>query len=495
MSSYAVETATDLFAQTRVGFEETIGWLAGPDSAGLTHAEVEAQVLTRFRQVARQGLQEHYDLCAAREPRLPEVVDADGVVRRRAEAGRDRALTTVVGEVIIGRIAYRQPGHADLHPADAAGNLPVEKHSHGLRRLAAVEATRGSFAQAGQAIERATGVRIGTRQIESLTVRAAADIDAFYQQIERGDPATAKLALGMSADAKGVVMRHEALRAGTARAATSHVLATRLCAGEKRNRKRMAQIVTVFDSDPAVRDVADILPAPGHTPAAGPVTSGKWLAASLRHSTAQMITAMFEEATRRDPEHRRDWFCLVDGNAHQIERITAEATTRTVNVTIICDLIHVLEYLWTAAWCLYPRADPAAEAWVHHQARQLLSGRLDDVLAGLAAATGQAADPTTGIDKAITYLTNQRPYLDYPTALANGWPIATGIIEGACRHLVKDRLDITGARWGLDGAEAVLKLRALISNGDLDAYWKYHLGQEHHRVHKSRYANNTIPEP
>jgi len=91
------------------------------------------------------------------------------------------------------------------------------------------------------------------------------------------------------------------------------------------------------------------------------------------------------------------------------------------------------------------------------------------------------------------YLTNKARYLDYPTALKEGWPIATGVIEGACRHLVKDRMDLTGARWGLDGAEAVLKLRALRSNGDFDEYWAYHLTQERERVHESRYANKVIP--
>ncbi|MGI8413877.1 MAG: ISKra4 family transposase, partial [Solirubrobacteraceae bacterium] len=88
---------------------------------------------------------------------------------------------------------------------------------------------------------------------------------------------------------------------------------------------------------------------------------------------------------------------------------------------------------------------------------------------------------------------NKRPYLDYPTALTNGWPIATGIIEGACRHLIKDRMDITGARWGLQGAEAILKLRAIRSNNDFDEYWTYHLAQERHRNHQSRYANGVIP--
>ena len=97
-------------------------------------------------------------------------------------------------------------------------------------------------------------------------------------------------------------------------------------------------------------------------------------------------------------------------------------------------------------------------------------------------------------DEAAAYLTNKAPYLDYPTALTNGWPIATGIVEGACRHLIKDRMDITGARWGLAGAEAVLKLRAIKANSDFDAYWRYHLTQERHHVHESRYHNHTVPD-
>jgi hypothetical protein len=96
-------------------------------------------------------------------------------------------------------------------------------------------------------------------------------------------------------------------------------------------------------------------------------------------------------------------------------------------------------------------------------------------------------------DRAADYLTRLRPCLDYATALEYGWPIATGVIEGACRHLVKDRMDITGARWGLAGAEAVLKLRALVSNGDFDQYWAFHLAQEKQRIHGSHYLNGLIP--
>jgi len=129
----------------------------------------------------------------------------------------------------------------------------------------------------------------------------------------------------------------------------------------------------------------------------------------------------------------------------------------------------VLEYLWKAAWCFYAEGDPAVEAWVQDKARAILAGRAAKVAGAIRRqATNAKLEPTrrTGADTCAKYLTNKAPYLDYPTALTSGWPIATGVIEGACGHLVKDRLDITGARWGLPGAEAILKLRAVRSNGD-----------------------------
>ena len=96
-------------------------------------------------------------------------------------------------------------------------------------------------------------------------------------------------------------------------------------------------------------------------------------------------------------------------------------------------------------------------------------------------------------DACADYLIAKSKYLDYAGALRKGWPIATGVIEGACRHLVADRLDVTGARWGLEGAEAVLKLRSIRSNDDFPSYWAYHLAQKRRRVHESGYAEGIIP--
>lgn len=101
----------------------------------------------------------------------------------------------------------------------------------------------------------------------------------------------------------------------------------------------------------------------------------KWLTASVEHDTTSVITAVFDEATRRDPGHRRDWLALVDGNAHQIDVIHDQARQRAVKVTIMLDFVHVLEYLWKAAWYFYKESDKAAEQWVAEHARRVLAGR------------------------------------------------------------------------------------------------------------------------
>jgi hypothetical protein len=170
------------------------------------HSELEARLDTQGRRLLRQLLQDHLDLRAEREERLPTVRDADQVARTAVEARHRRALATIFGKVDVIRLAYRARGAGNLYPADALLNLPAERHSHGLRQLAAIEASRGSFDDTGQAIARATGQQIGKRQIENLAARAAADFDAFYAIRQPPAGATGDV-LVLSCDGKGVVMR------------------------------------------------------------------------------------------------------------------------------------------------------------------------------------------------------------------------------------------------------------------------------------------------
>jgi hypothetical protein len=213
-----------------------------------------------------------------------------------------------------------------------------------------------------------------------------------------------------------------------------------------------------------------------------------------------MIAAAFSQAGARDPRRQRTWVILVDGAEHQLGLIRAEAARRGVTIHILIDLVHVLEYLRKAAWSLHPAADPAAEDWVAVKALAILAGDSARVAAEITAETetaGLTPAQRTGADTCVRCLTGKDEYLRYDTALAAGWPIATGVIEGACRHIIGDRLGITGARWGLDGAEAVLTLRAVLSNGDFEEYWRFHLAQEHQRLYpgtaQGQYTLGALP--
>jgi hypothetical protein len=161
---------------------------------------------------------------------------------------------------------------------------------------------------------------------------------------------------------------------------------------------------------------------------------------------------MFAEADRRDPSHQRVRVALVDGNNHQIDRIKKEAKTRKLKVTILIDVIHVIEYL------LYgpPRGASLTKATPPPSAGSTTKpGRSSRAKAGIIAAsirrkaTRLKLDPDKreNADRAADYLLAKRAYLDYPTALANGWPIATGVIEGRHDRLPTSKLSRRRFGW------------------------------------------------
>jgi hypothetical protein len=493
MSGYAPGA---VFACSREVFAQAEEWLEGPEAAGLEHAVLEEELAVRGREIQRRLLQDHLDLRAAREQRREQVTGPDGIGRTRAEAGHTRPLATVFGPVTVSRIAYRAPGAGNVHLADAELNLPPGKHSHGLCERVAAAAARGSFEQACADVAGQTGFRLGKRQAQELTRQAARDFEDFYASVLYRPPPGARPGdvLVLSCDGKGIVMLPGQMRPETARkirAKPGPKQDGRLSRGEVRNRKRMAEVGAVFDITPVPRTAGDILPAPGPRPGpppAAPKASHKWVTASVAADAAAVVAAVFAEADRRDPARRRTWIALADGNVHQLRRIQAEAAARGITITIICDFIHVIEYLWTAAWSFFPEASPDAGPWVRSHAAAVLDGRATDVAAAIRHASS-ALPPAKAKTAARTagYLDVKAPYLDYPRALAAGWPISSGVIEGTCRHLVKDRMDITGARWGITTAEAVLKLRALHANGDYDTYRTYHRHREHQRNYPDRY--------
>lgn len=248
-----------------------------------------------------------------------------------------------------------------------------------MRRLVAKEVAKSSFDEVVETVRDFTATTVGKRQVEEMAIRAAQDFDAFYEHRAASRDHAQDL-LVISTDGKGIVMRHEDLREGTRLKAeqSAHKLSTRLTPGEKANRKRMAQVATVYSIAPFVRSPSDILHSlrdatEVNTKRPRPAQKRVW--ASVEKSSRSVIREAFEEAGRRDPDRKRRWVVLVDGEKSQLRAVKAEAKRLGVEVTIIADVIHVLEYQWSAARALFDGSNAKAEKWVADRLQALLTGK------------------------------------------------------------------------------------------------------------------------
>jgi hypothetical protein len=479
--------------------------LRSASALAMTHDALETYLVQQGRELERRMLQAHLDLRAAAEHRI-RVKGSDGVERTAARRNTRRRLMSIVGEVAVHRILYQASGVEGLSPQDAALNLPPETYSLGVRQRAAEEAASGSFDHVVEQLAKTTGAPVAKRQVEELVCRAAEDFDEFYaERVPEPEPDDALLVLTF--DAAGIPMRPEALRPATRKAREQQHEAERwppkrLPPGKKRTRKRMAMVTAVYGIPPHPRTVSDIVRELRPLREVGerqkrPRPTNKRVWASVVEDASEVIEQAFAEALLRDPDRRRRWIVLVDGATQQLHDVHKTACELGVDIVIILDVIHVLEYLWNAAHCFHAPGSREAEQWVTKRLTMLLEGTdASDVAAGMCrSATRRGLTKRKAVDDCAKYLRNNRDYLDYATALREGFPIATGVVEGACRFLVRQRLDTAGARWRLDGAEAVLRLRALKASGDFDAYWRYHTAAEHRVNHASRYANQRPPRP
>lgn len=500
------EVVASAFAYADEQYEAIKSRLVTPEVRRMTHSDLENLLEVEGRELLRRLFQDHLDLRSQQERDLGvegPIIGADGVVRTDLRDS-ERGLMTVFGEVRAERVAHHTPGTCSIMPLDAALNLPEESFSFGVSRRCAEEATKGSFDEAVESVCAHTGAQIAKRQLEDLVLRAATDFEAFYEAREvlaANYVSELGTILVLTTDAKGVVMLKEALREATRKAAEreEHKLAGPQTKGPKKNRKRMAQVAAVYTVAPFVRTPEDIvreLNRRDEAPQVRPRPEHKRVWASVSCKAEHEIRAAFEEAARRDPEHKKIWVALSDGNEEQLWLLEKLAIEYGVRITIVLDIIHVLGYLWDAARAFEKQSSPEAEKWVSERFLSVLRGKASDVAAGIRRSATKrelSAAQRKPADKCAGYLHKYAEYMHYDQYLAKGLPIATGVIEGACRHLVKDRMDITGARWGLDSADAVLRLRSIRSSGDFAEYWAFHERQELERNHAEKYANGELP--
>jgi hypothetical protein len=482
------ERAVDPFEPGRELFNHIVQCLQSEEMRGMKHSDLERELEKQGCELMRRLLQGYMDSRAPGEAIGP-VRDAQGD-ERTEKREHERDLETVFGTVSVERTGYLAEGKASLHPLDGELNLPTERYSHEVRHRAAEEAAKNSFDETVESLRRHTGAHIHKHQVEELVVRAALDFDAFYAEREaaaRTDEESGPI-LVLTSDGKGVVMRNQDLREATRKAAErrKHKLPNHLSKGEKKNAKRMATVASVYTIAPYLRTphrVARMMaPVHGTSKQRRPRPEHKRVWASLELEPEEVIEEAFREAVRRDPD--------------KIRLMKKYARKYGVKLTIVLDIIHVLGYVWKAGFAFHGEGNPELQGWVYERLCAILRGRSSHVAAGMRrSATLRELDTKKRepVDRCADYLLKYKKHLAYDVYLAKGFPIATGVIEGACRHLVKDRMDLTGARWSLKGGEAVLRMRALRSSQDFDEYWVFHENREYERNHAAHYADGEVP--
>ncbi len=433
------------------------------------------------------------------------VIGADKVNRTHKRI-RSRKIKSIFGDIEIKRVGYSLRNISSLFPLDAMLNLPTVNISYTLQEHLILEVIKSSFDESVLSIERWTGVKIPKRQAKKVVIEASKDFEEFYEykKTEEKQEATELPLIILTSDGKGVVMRHEDLRDETKKRAEKkkkEINKGKLTTGKRPNSKRMATVASVYEIDRFIRKPEDVhkeffnkSDSKEKTKRPSPVAKRVW--AGLKRPGEYTINEMFEEALQRPGSDKKEWVALVDGDLNQIKKIKKLSRKYNKKLTIICDIIHILEYVWEAGKVL--NDGNKVRQWVSERFDLILKGRSSLVASGMKrSATCRKLKKSIRepIDSCARYLLNHASYLHYNKYLKLGYPIATGIIEGACRYLVKDRMEITGARWSLEGAEALLKLRSLKISEDFSDYWKYYENKQYDRTHKGLYQDPSILSP
>jgi hypothetical protein len=467
-------TAEPSIAQVQQQFQELVTYVTGPQSRASTAAEVERTLFRRLLALGAALLHLFFLTRAAARPSEP-VRSADGI-RLTYHDRRRTTYYSVFGKLVFRRHAFTAPGQPVVCPLDAALSLPARCYSDLLREWAAFGSTDAADRETQTLLERILGLPLSVQALETGLQEDAVDVAAFYDRPPDPVPAEAATILVAQADGKGGPIVLPLLADRPARRGKGH----------PENRLREAIVTALYTIAPYPRTPTEVVAAllretaPPAT-ARRPRPVRKELRASL-DGKAAAVQRRAARAGLRESHHLRHRVALTDGAAPLQEQMQ----THLPGFTLVLDIIHATEYLWDAANALLGEGHPERPAWVRTQLTDLLSGQVAAIVAALeTAATDPALTATQQktVERTIGYYRRNAPFMRYDEYLGHGWPIGTGVVEGACGHLVKDRMEQAGMRWTKPGAQAVLDLRAVRLTGDWETYWQFHRQHQHQRLY------------
>ena len=464
--------STTMIHQLRTDFEQLLTLVTGPEAHTATVNQLERSL---FRQVLRLGLkllQLFLMTRVAAESHAPQ----PGPDQTRVPYHSQKPLDyfSIFGKLTFARAYFYTPGQAGQCPLDAALSLPARCYSDLLMESAEVLSVDGAYDKSLEVLARLLGLSVPKRAVETNVAEHSSLVQAFYAQQAPVPVEEEESILVVQADGKGVPM----VRRETAD------LKVRRGKGDKKTRKKEAIAIAVYTIAPYRRTPHDVINALFKKDAPvgdRPAPSHKRIFASLNGKPAT-LQQLADWAAQRDGSTIRQRVALTDG----AEALQDQVQTKLPHFTLVLDFIHVDEYLWKAGTALYGETDPKRAIWVETQLLDLLSSRTAQVIQRLeekAKTLKPRSQARHVLQQVAGYLRRNQAHMDYATYLQRGWPIGTGMIEGVCRHLVKDRMELSGMRWTKRGANALLALRAVNENSDWDEYHQFRRTQRHEQLY------------
>lgn len=403
---------------------------------------------------------------------------------------RKRTYYSLFGRIEIWRPYFYKKGVGSATPFDRGLSLGDDRYSDVLREITEALGVEVAYEKAVGFIERLLGQRISSNAAQGMVSKDAQAVESYYEQKAPPEPATEACILVAQADGKGVpLVREEAAAAKV-----------RLGKGEKRMKKKESIVTSLYTIEATPRSPEAVVASFFHAeerPSAQeapqphrPVNKQLWATLDGKDRALQRLA---HQVNQRDGNHILHRVALADG----CEALQTRMMNALPGFTLVLDFIHANEYLWKVANKLFGEQGTQRAPWVEKQTLQILSGATQaviDELRRLRSLSRRTKSQIETLDTTANYFERNLPYMRYDDYLRLGWPIASGVIEGACRHFVKDRFELSGMRWTQDGAESLLRLRAISINDDWDDFHDFRKQQRHLRLYAFAHTDLSIPE-
>lgn len=411
---------------------------------------------------------------------------------------KPREYLSIFGKITITRSCYWKKGYGEVYPLDAELNLPKTEHSYLLQEWTTALGAEEPYEKAAKFLGTMLGVPLWGSTTETMMKEACIDVPDFYKERELTNTALEKEILVATVDGKGVVMRKDQIQQKIVKKRLKKMRKLeekkpkelKKEKEKKLGKKKVSTVIGVYTIDPYQREAEDFL-RKGKTKEEKPIRprpTNKIIQATLE-GKEEAFKRLQIEVEKRDPLKEKKAAALVDGE-HKLRELMKKYLPWFL---IIIDIYHVMEYLWKGARVFHREGSVEEEKWASERLEKLLKGKVSDVICELKELLKPLSKGRKkSLQKIITYLENGKGHMQYDLYLKKGYPIGSGVVEGACKNLVKDRMEQCGMRWTIAGAEAALGMRSIQINGMSKAYWEYHVSQEKERLYGAFIENNTM---